>query len=101
VGGAPDDVLLRATTALRRMGARITRYDIEALTLEARIAGSLGASLVRVRAEEADASRTRLVVETEPPSVLGVFRSTASIARRLGRELSRVTITPGGRSQQR
>jgi hypothetical protein len=65
VNVAPEDALFRSVAALRHLGARITRYDAEAGTLEARIAGAMP-SVVRV-AVTAEAAGARLVVESETP----------------------------------
>jgi hypothetical protein len=46
IAADPDVALLSTAAALRRLGARITRYDSEAGTLEARVAP---AARVRVR----------------------------------------------------
>lgn len=102
VAGAPDEVLLRSVTALRRLGARITRYDVEALTLEARVARRLGPAVVRLRAAEADAGRTRLAVETHSGSRLPLVTGGASLVRRFTRELADITTTPiTGRTHER
>ena len=45
------------------MGARLTRYDAEALTLEARVRGWGIATVIRVTARE-DGETTRLAVES-------------------------------------
>lgn len=63
VTAAPEDALFRSVAALRRMGARITRYDPEACTLEARIAGRVPA-VIRLAATP-EAAGARLVVESE------------------------------------
>jgi hypothetical protein len=65
VSVAPADALFRSVAALRQMGARITRYDAEACTLEARAAGSVPAVIRLAATPEADGAR--LVVETETP----------------------------------
>jgi len=93
VAGPPDEVLLRSVTALRRLGARITRYDVETLTLEARVARRLGEALVRLHAREGEPGHTRLAVETAPASrlpLLGRGRLVGGFAR----ELARVGTTP-------
>jgi hypothetical protein len=65
VAAQPEDVLLHGVAVLRRLGARITRYDIEAGTAEARLRRLTRPALIRLRAEAADASRTRLHVESD------------------------------------
>ncbi len=111
VAGLPDDVLLRSVTALRRLGARITRYDVEALTLEARfpprprpwlLQVQTGAALLRLlAAETGEAGRTRLAVRVEPDSRLP-WLGRGWLVRRFARELARITTTPTtGRIDQR
>jgi hypothetical protein len=77
VDAEPDAALLSSAAALRRLGARITRYDSEAGTLEAQVPP---AGIVRVRAA-ADGERTTLVhVEADPAarSVVRRFRGALS-----------------------
>src|SRR5205809_3529467 len=62
VEGAPEEVLLAAAAALRRLGGRITRYDAEAATLEARLAS---AAPVRLEAVADGEHRTRLTLESD------------------------------------
>jgi hypothetical protein len=102
VAGTPDDVLLLSVTALRRLGARITRYDVEALTLEARVARRLGAALLTLRAAEAEPGCTRLAVEAEAASRLPLLAGGTGLVRRFARELNRVTTTSmTGRTNER
>lgn len=68
VAAAPDAALLASAAALRRMGARITRYDPDESMLEAR-AGNPERSLA-VRATETADEVTRLDLETEGPRAL-------------------------------
>src|SRR5262249_54825546 len=63
VPGPPEDVLLRSAAALRRMGARLTRYDAEGLTLEARVRRRGIATVIRVAAKH-HGEATRLEVES-------------------------------------
>jgi hypothetical protein len=65
VQGAPDDVLLRAVPVLRGMRARITRYDGEEGTLEARRMRYGVASTIRLRAAAHGEDVTRLHIESE------------------------------------
>jgi hypothetical protein len=65
VAAQPEDVLLHGVAVLRRLGARITRYDVEAGTAEARLRRLTRPALSRLRAEAADGSRTRLHVESD------------------------------------
>lgn len=60
VAADPDAALLSSAAALRRLGARITRYDSEAGTLEAQVSPS---AVVRVRAASDDGSTTRVHLE--------------------------------------
>jgi hypothetical protein len=77
LAGAPDDVLLRSVPVLRGLRARITRYDIEAGTLEARLPRRRAAEVVRLRvAADAVAGGTRLRVE-------GGGRARRALVRRL------------------
>jgi hypothetical protein len=59
VDAAPDDVLLGSVKVLRQMGARITRYDVEAQTLEALLPGTV---IHLTAAPNAD-GRARLSIE--------------------------------------
>jgi hypothetical protein len=64
VAAAPEDALLASAAALRRMGLRITRYDAESGTLEARASADEPAGLWRVWARSNTTDLTRLRVET-------------------------------------
>ena len=70
VAAEPDVALLSSAAALRRLGARITRYDSEAGTLEARLAS---AGVVRVHATAAEEGTTRVRLEGDP-TARGVMR---------------------------
>jgi hypothetical protein len=59
---------------LRRLGARITRYDAEAGTAEARLRRLLRPALVRVRVEPEGEEATRLRVESDALAWAPVFR---------------------------
>lgn len=61
---APGDVVLRAALALRRLGARIVRYDAEEGTLEARCGRRLLPETVRLRAVPEGEGAVRVVIET-------------------------------------
>jgi hypothetical protein len=65
VAADPDDVLRHGVAVLRRLGARITRYDVEARTAEARLRRFARPALVRLRAVPAGAAATRLHVESD------------------------------------
>ena len=73
VAAQPDETLLASVAVLRHLGARITRYDAEAGTLEARLRRFLRPALVRLRAEPEGAA-TRLRVESDALAWAPVFR---------------------------
>jgi hypothetical protein len=54
--GDPDSALLASAAALRRLGARITRYDVDEASLEARHRDSGVVVLIVARGAEADTS---------------------------------------------
>lgn len=63
----PDETLLRAVVILRAMGARITRYDGDDGSLEARLARWYACGTVRVcAAPDGDGSRVR--IESDAPA---------------------------------
>lgn len=58
VAAQPDEALLASVAVLRHLGARITRYDAEAGTLEARVRRFLRPALICLRtAPEGEATR--------------------------------------------
>jgi hypothetical protein len=59
-----EAALLVSVATLRRLGARITRYDTDALTLEARAAAGDG-HVLRVRAQPVSEGTTRLLIESD------------------------------------
>jgi hypothetical protein len=65
VAAQPDVVLLHGVAVLRRLGARIIRYDVEAGTAEARLTRFTRPALVRLRAEAEGHGATRLSVESD------------------------------------
>jgi hypothetical protein len=69
----PDEALLASVAVLRHLGARITRYDAEAGTLEARLRRYWRSALIRLRAE-ADGAATRLTVESDALGWAPLFR---------------------------
>jgi hypothetical protein len=73
----PDTALLASAAALRRLGARITRYDSEAGMLEARTDGDA----IRLTVSAGSVDVSRLSVESETAD-------SRSLARRLRAELS-------------
>jgi hypothetical protein len=80
VAADPDAALMATAAALRRMGARITRYDAEDAALEARLASAL----VAVRASGAGVDVTNLEVSTDAPG-------GRRLLRRFRRELAEPT----------
>jgi hypothetical protein len=74
VDAAPDDVLLHGVAVLRHLGARITRYDVEERTAEARLRRFARPALVRLRAVPAGAAATRLHVESDALGWASMFR---------------------------
>ena len=77
----PDVALLVSAAALRRLGARITRYDSDEHTLEARTAAQ-GERVVRVRARPDGEQITRLLIESDA-------RGRRRLIRRFRGELTR------------
>jgi hypothetical protein len=73
-----DAALMASAAALRRVGGRITRYDADETTLEAR----LGRAVVTVRASAETTDVSRLDLSTDAPRI-------GAIARRFRRELAR------------
>ena len=65
VAGPPDEVLLHAVVLLRHLGARITRLDAEAGTLEARLRRWLRPASLRLRAAAEGAETTRVSLESD------------------------------------
>ena len=80
VAAEPETALLASAAALRRLGARIARYETEAGRLEAR----LGAERIRLAATRAGEDTSRLHVETDGPGA-------GALVRRLRRELTHPT----------
>ena len=76
IAADPEGALLSSAAALRRLGARITRYDTESGTLEARVPPA--AAIVRVRTAPNDALTTRVHLEGDAPSVIRRFRDALS-----------------------
>jgi hypothetical protein len=74
VAAEPDDVLLHGVAVLRRLGARITRYDAAEGTAEARLRRFRRPALIRLRAEAAGTTRTRLHVESDAVAWTPMFR---------------------------
>ena len=74
VAAQPDEVLLHGVAVLRRLGARITRYDLEEGTAEARLRRFARPALIRLRAEAQGEAATRLRVESDALAWTPVFR---------------------------
>ena len=74
VAGSPDEALLASVALLRHLGARITRYDAEAGTLEARLRRWLGPVSIRLRAAAEGTAATRVSVESDALGGGLVFR---------------------------
>ncbi|MBI1737451.1 MAG: hypothetical protein HYR51_19945 [Candidatus Rokubacteria bacterium] len=63
IAAEPDAVLLASSAALRRLGARITRYDVEEGTLEARQDGAM----LRLTAVADGSGGSQLAIESDAP----------------------------------
>jgi len=74
VAAEPDVVLMHGVAVLRRLGARIIRYDAEAGTAEARLRRFTRPALVRLHAEATGAAATRLHVESDALVWAPMFR---------------------------
>ena len=74
VAAQPDEVLLHGVAVLRRLGARITRYDAEEGTAEARLRRLARPVLIRLRAEAVGTATTRLRVESDALAWAPMFR---------------------------
>ena len=79
VSAEADAALLASAAALRRLGARITRYDAEAGTLEAKS----GQETLRVTVQASGTDRSRLELESS--------RAPRTWRRRLRAELTHPT----------
>ena len=73
VSAQPDEALQASVAVLRHLGARITRYDAEAGTLEARVRRFLRPALIRLRAE-AEGETTRVRLESDALVWTPMFR---------------------------
>jgi hypothetical protein len=78
VPATPEEVVYRAALALRRLGARVIRYDAGAGTLEARAGRRLLPQVVRVRARQEKEGATRVVVETDRTDWRALVRQLAA-----------------------
>jgi hypothetical protein len=77
VAAEPDAALLSSAAALRRLGARITRYDVEGGTLEARLTSR---ATVHIRTAAGSDGTTRVHVNGDAGArrVVRRFRSALS-----------------------
>jgi hypothetical protein len=73
VSAQPDEALLASVAVLRHLGARITRYDAEAGTLEASVRRFLRPALIRLRAEP-EGEATRVSLESDALGWSPMFR---------------------------
>ena len=81
VAADPDAALLASAAALRRLGAKIVRYDGDEGALEARRGAGAGTALLSVRATSEREGTTRLHVESDaahPRALLREFRRELS-----------------------
>lgn len=75
VAAEPDVVLMHGVAVLRRLGARITRYDAETGTAEARLRRFTRPALIRLHAEATtQGAVTRLRVESDALAWAPMFR---------------------------
>jgi hypothetical protein len=74
VAAEPDVVLMHGVAVLRRLGARITRYDAQAGTAEARLRRLTRPALIRLHAEPTGAAGTCLHVESDALVWAPMFR---------------------------
>src|SRR6266545_3300174 len=75
----PESALLGSAVALRRLGARITRYDSEDGTLEATVAAGDGRVRVRASPNGTDATLVRLEGDPRARGVVRRFRGVLSV----------------------
>ncbi|MCL6639999.1 MAG: hypothetical protein K6T92_01365 [Candidatus Rokubacteria bacterium] len=78
---APEELMLRSAAALRRMGARLTRYDLEAQTLEARASGWAREVVIRLTVRQEAAGRCRLTIDSWLERGLDLGSSRRTIRR--------------------
>jgi hypothetical protein len=78
VDAAPADVLMQSSFVLRGLGATVARLDLEAGTLEARLAVG---GLLCVRADGDDGARSHVAIDVQG-------RDWGGVARVLARELA-------------
>lgn len=81
VKAEPEAALLASAAALRRLGARITRYDTDLATLEAR----QGNAVVRLTVSTIDGETSKLHIATGAAA-------SRSLVRRFRAELSRPSV---------
>lgn len=92
VAGEPDEALLRSAAALRRIGARLTRYDVDARTLEARVRRFHFEIVVRLRGDDDGPGRSRLHVESERAGRGPDLGSSRRLIRRFERALATTSL---------
>ena len=85
VAAPPDAVLLHGVAVLRRLGARITRYDAETGTAEARLRRFRRPAVVRLSVAPEGDEATRVSVESDALAWAPVFRRLRADLRLLER----------------
>lgn len=85
VAAPPDAVLLHGVAVLRRLGARVTRYDAEAGTAEARLRRLRRPAVVRLQVAPEGDEATRLSVESDALAWAPLFRRFRADLRLLER----------------
>lgn len=75
---APEEVVYRAARTLRRLGARVVRYDPDEGTLEARAGRRLLPEVVRVRARAEGEGAARVVIGTDRTDWRALVRQLAA-----------------------
>ena len=78
VSAEPEAALLSTAAALRRLGARITRYDGEVGTLEAQVPDSAARVRIRITPEAPETTRVHLDGDPGARRVIRRFRSALS-----------------------
>jgi hypothetical protein len=78
VSAEPEAALLTTAAALRRLGARITRYDGEVGTLEAQVPESSARVRVRITPEDEQTTRVHLEGDRGAAGVIRRFRDAIS-----------------------
>jgi hypothetical protein len=90
VAGEPGEVLYRSARALRRLGARLIRYDLDEGTLEARAWRLHVEVVVRIAVVADQPAATRLRIEGAPAAPRRLALGAGGwVIRRLRREIDR------------